>query len=480
VALVIDIELLTGRYDAAGAGDRDVAEWPPHPARVFCALVASCRGDDDRGALRWLESLPAPVVQASGAVLSESRRGYVVTNKTDGSGRSQFHPGRSHQLRIRQSAVPASATVRMVWDDTDTDPAALATLDDLARRVPYLGRSTGLAALRCRALTASDASDTEGLVCFEPASEWAGAQQLRVPYRGYLDDLTTLHAEGRPPWEASRTASYRRVTLDGGGERRPVGLLPSVYTDVLVLRFAGARPDGRLTARFTAALRRAVMARTPDPLPAVLHGHGVPGRPHVVFMGLPNVGHPHADGRLLGLAVAIPDLPETERRMLVRTLLRDMARHGEASEQRRVLELHVPDIGLVDLVYEPGMVRPWATQPERWRRGSRSWVSVTPVVLDRFPKDGDLEREVARSAEVVGLPSPREVVVSPAPLVQGGIRLRPGDLPARARGRIFRHVRLTFDRPVSGPVLIGAGRYLGVGLFMPVDALAPGSAGMAS
>lgn len=475
MALVIDIELLTGRYEAAGAGDRDIAEWPPHPARVFCALVASCRSDDDRWALRWLECLPVPVVQASGQVLGESRRAYVVTNKTDGSGGSQFHPGRSNQLRIRQSAVPASATVRMVWDCTDPDPAALTTLDELARRVPYLGRSTGLAALRCRAMASSDTKDADGLVSFEPVPGWEGAERLRVPYPGYLDDLTSLHADGRPPWEASRTASYRRVTLPGDGERGPAGLLPSVYTDVVVLRFAGARPDGRLTARFTMALRRAAMARTPDPLPAALHGHDAPGRPHVAFLGLPNVGHPHADGRLLGMAVAIPDLPEVERQALVRTLLRDMARSSEGLEQRRVLELHVPDIGLVDLVYEPGMVRPWGTQPERWRRGSRSWVSVTPVVLDRYPKDGDVEREVARSAEIVGLPTPQEVVVSSAPLVEGGIRLRPGDLPSRARGRIFRHVRLTFGQPVSGPVLVGAGRYLGIGLFAPVDAPTPHS-----
>lgn len=478
MALVIDIELLTGRYDAAGAGDRDMAEWPPHPARVFCALVASCRGDDDREALRWLETLPAPVVQASGEVLGESRRGYVVTNKTDPSSGSQFHPGRSNQLRLRQSAVPASATVRMVWDGAEPDPAALATLDDLARRVPYLGRSTGLAALRCRVLAGSDTRGMDGLVSFEPASEWAGADRLRVPYRGYLEDLTTLHDEGRPPWEASRAASYRRVTLAGEDERRPVGLLPSVYTDVVVLRFDGVRPDGRLTARFTTALRRAVMARMPDPLPAALHGHDVPNRPHVAFLALPNVGHPHADGRLLGLAVAIPDLPQPERQALVRTLLRGMVRHRESGEQRRVLELHVPRIGVVDLVYEPGMVRPWGAQPERWRRGSRSWVSVTPVVLDRYPKDGDLEREVARSAEVVGLPTPLEVEVSTAPLVEGGIRLRPGDLPNRARGRLFRHARLTFERPVSGPMLVGAGRYLGIGLFAPADPSPPGFAGV--
>ena len=39
---------------------------------------------------------------------------------------------------------------------------------------------------------------------------------------------------------------------------------------------------------------------------------------------------------------------------------------------------------------------------------------------------------------------------------------------ARAAEMLFRHVAVTFDRTVHGPVLVGAGRYLGVGLLAPV------------
>lgn len=38
----------------------------------------------------------------------------------------------------------------------------------------------------------------------------------------------------------------------------------------------------------------------------------------------------------------------------------------------------------------------------------------------------------------------------------------------RVHGRPFRHVALDFDRTVAGPLLLGAGRYLGVGLLAPV------------
>src|SRR5680860_1475546 len=139
MCLVIDIELISGRYDAAGAGDRDAAEWPPHPARVFCALVASARSESDREALRWLETLPAPVVQASPTVTRGARASYVVTNSVPpkGEGRSQFHPGRTNALKVRHSAVPGTSRVRTVWPDVDADPSKVAVLDGLARRVPY-------------------------------------------------------------------------------------------------------------------------------------------------------------------------------------------------------------------------------------------------------------------------------------------------------------------------------------------------------
>ena len=39
--LAIEFELLTGRYAATAHNDRSRAEWPPHPARIFSALVAA-------------------------------------------------------------------------------------------------------------------------------------------------------------------------------------------------------------------------------------------------------------------------------------------------------------------------------------------------------------------------------------------------------------------------------------------------------
>ncbi|MGH8240830.1 MAG: type I-G CRISPR-associated protein Csb2, partial [Steroidobacteraceae bacterium] len=63
--LAIEIELLTGRYAATEHNDRSRAEWPPHPARFFSALVAALHDHEpvdhaEREALLWLEQQDAP------------------------------------------------------------------------------------------------------------------------------------------------------------------------------------------------------------------------------------------------------------------------------------------------------------------------------------------------------------------------------------------------------------------------------------
>ena len=252
MALAIDIELISGRYDAAGAGDRDAEEWPPHPARVFCALVASARSDTDRDALRWLEGLPAPSVQASPLARHDVRTSYVVTNKVEGSGGSQFHPGRTNARKVRHSAAPGNLRVRVVWPDVSAEASTVALLDALARRVPYLGRSTGVAALSVGVGSEPGSSGLpEGLEQFDPAPGAPVGVGLRIPYPGYLDLLIDQYDNARPSWEVSREVNYRRAGREPQGRSSTLATAASVYTDVIILRFVGLRPDGRLTAIFT-------------------------------------------------------------------------------------------------------------------------------------------------------------------------------------------------------------------------------------
>src|ERR1043166_2388330 len=82
----IRIDLLTERYAATAYNDRERVEWPPHPARLFSALVATwaegqlgtAEGDAELVALQWLQTQPAPRILASSVARTAERTAAVA------------------------------------------------------------------------------------------------------------------------------------------------------------------------------------------------------------------------------------------------------------------------------------------------------------------------------------------------------------------------------------------------------------------
>jgi CRISPR-associated protein Csb2 len=457
MALSIVVRLLEGRYDAGGL-DPGVPEWPPHPARTFCAFVESAVDAPDRDALRWLEALSAPQVWASADIVASRTKGYVVVNAVEGNG-SQTWPGRTNGLRQRVSALPADNTFAIVWPDADPDDPILARLVRLAARVPYVGRSTSAAEV---CVLAESVTERPTWTQYVPVPLGTfGAVALRVPFGGYLHALDDAWDAGIRAWQvAARTVDYASpvstATNDGGAN--------GPYSDLLVWGFrqptVAIGGDDLLTV--TQSLRRAVMSCVGDQAPTEVNGHGADGIPHLAYLGLVDVQHDNADGHLLGVAVAMPrHLAGAARRAVLRGLLGV----GGASP---MTTLNAARGRRLWLVYRPDA--PWGARPERWvpRDGSRAWVTVTPLMLDRHLKrNSDITEEIVRSVVNAGFPAPASVELLAGPAVKGGVeRFRPGILPVWAR-RPTVHCRVVFGRAIRGPVLAGSLRYLGGGLFAP-------------
>jgi CRISPR-associated protein Csb2 len=468
----IIVRLRHGRYDAGGDRPSD-AEWPPHPARVFSALAAAADGDAAWSALRWLEAQPAPEIWADppDRVRAGSAAAYVVKNATHPQGGGNLSwPGRDNGMRTRAFAVPATASFAMVWPHAD--PAdVLAQLRELARLVPYVGRSTSLAEV---SVSDSGPADSGGWVVYEAVQlgDPRTAYQVRIPYVGYADELQVAYVDGRRSWEVARAVPYavreQQAVLAGGGSHSSAHTAESPFEDLMVWTLARpiTRINGDQTVGLASALRNAVMSRIPDPIPAQVSGHGAPGRPHLGFLALPDVGHDHADGHILGLALAIPrDMPPFDLAKLIKAVIMDP-----------LTQLRLP--GGRSLTLQYGADR-YGLQPARWearsRGGSREWVTATPVMLDGHLRRGrDEASEVARSLAIAGYPRLADVEVSAAPLVEGGVRRpRPSTLPATRPHRRLVHARVAFTEPVMGPVLAGSMRYLGLGLFLPAISAAP-------
>jgi CRISPR-associated protein Csb2 len=439
------------RYDAATT-DPEVPEWPPAPARIFAALRASAQTNSDLAALRWLENQPPPSILAERDPLAQRRENaYVVVNSVDKKGGNLTHPGRTNNLRVRTGTTLRDGTATMLWSDATPREDTIGALERLAANVPYVGRTTSPAVVDV--LTDVPRSTPS----FVPSTFTDADVDLPVPFPGLLTELDDLYATGGRSHEAYRDRRPYRYD-DGTKPRQPTEevAIPATYPTVLTFRLA---PDtylpGQLTGVLTAALRRAVLSVVDDPIPPVLSGHGLDGRPHTAYLVFPHVGNQYADGHVLALAIAVP------------------AGHPEAEAAlpkiAGITSLRVPGMGDLTLSRRTAFGGPFGASVDRWIGPARTWTSATPMLLDRFPRRAlSVEQVVADGVERAGYPRPALVETGTTPFFAGAVTVRRHQLPLRdGDRRPTRHVRLTFDQPVTGPVLVGALRHLGLGLCAP-------------
>ena len=246
--------------------------------------------------------------------------------------------------------------------------------------------------------------------------------------------------------------------------------------NLVVLRISGKRISLPGTLRLTGALRGALLKHCPrQPPPEWLTGHtsdGHPSRkPHLALLPLPFVGSQHADGRILGIALALPR--EADEREAVDCLSPFLYDEAGLSVSNRLFDGEWLECQVEQETREPP---PQALRPQRWTRPSRVWASVTPVVLDRHYDGKDRWRraaeDVKQSCERIGLPRPIEAMLHPVSLVEGAPHAREFTHMIRksdGASRNHSHTVLVFDQPVNGPVMIGAGRFRGYGLCLPMD-----------
>jgi CRISPR-associated protein Csb2 len=120
---------------------------------------------------------------------------------------------------------------------------------------------------------------------------------------------------------------------------------------------------------------------------------------------------------------------------------------------------------------------------------ARIWASCTPIVLDRHLKGtaneareqevGQLVRQACRN---IGLPEPSRVAAGKHSALEGSPSAYPsGRAPRWVRWRVpeslgsrqLIHAVIEFVEPVRGPVILGAGRFVGLGLFRALGAAEP-------
>lgn len=563
--LTIGWEYLTGYAVATDPSSRDRAEWPPHPGRVFMAMAAAWfeTGEDgaEGDALRWMESLGDPDLRLPPRELVAERSNvtfYVPVNDKAGPATATLQSApaitRSKQPRTFPRVYVGNTPCIMHWPEADGVDEHRGALDRLCGKVTRIGHSSSLVRMWVAEFVGPDDSHGEHLIPDDRLAD----QQARSISIGLLEMLVERFGENSRSKRAgvneqidALKASKKAVKGKGAKERkvevdaeiellekqllgiasrppiRPTLGLWSGYrrvdgvpvkldarsthfdTDLLVLTHVDGPPLPVVsTLAVTQALRGAVMKHCGfQPVPQWVSGHQADGSAcedhagHLACIPLPFVGHTHADGHLLGVGLAFPrSVDRRERGRVMGPLL--MNNDG----QPREVDLKLGRLG-VWTVKKRDWSEPRDTlQPETWTahpNGAKIWATVTPAVLDRFPKTDRVKDRARWTEEVaaiiaeacsrIGLPEPVSIGIDTTCFHRGGPRAMGKRRPLRghrgtegsdaalsdgfpfypAKGtnasRPQVHVRLEFAGAVVGPMLLGAGRYLGYGLCKPVN-----------
>jgi CRISPR-associated protein Csb2 len=564
----IEVELLAGRYAASAYNDRTHAEWPPHPARFFSALVSALHDNEptdeqERVALLWLEQQSAPAMVVDTISVNEQlgrrqvREVFVPVNdicvaaalepklraaedaleqaraaldakqsdqaakakprelsklqkeldnaqqklakleaslrETSSTSDSELKAAkailpehRTRQVRTFPVVFPADPCFRFVWSSEPAQSTRTA-IDRLCDRVTRLGHSSSL--VRCAVV---DKTLVPHLVP-DPHGEFV----LRTVGPGQVERLEREYV--RHQAVSSRVLPARPQRYGLAAELEEQRAYPrSVFSDDWIIfervdeveastRLKSSRPLSSRGIDFAGALRRALFeVHGARELPPALSGHTATGEraqtPHVAFVALPHVNHEYADASIKGIAIVLPcTLSEDERRTL-HQLVADLERTRAVDADRTVLELATGSSARF-FVRRAEFPESRALNPKTWCKPSTRFVTATPILLDRYPGNlrsnvdrtahkaaGEARASIAAACEHIGLPLPASIEIAFAPLLAGAQPAR-DFAPARRPGQPSRarvHAEIRFAERICGPVILGAGRYFGLGLCLPV------------
>jgi CRISPR-associated protein Csb2 len=266
---------------------------------------------------------------------------------------------------------------------------------------------------------------------------------------------------------------------------------------LLLEHVAGDMPDIRACALVAKVLRNALLSGYEriglgSQVPEEISGHAADGtpacRPHVAVAPLAFVGFPYADGHVLGFALIPPHGSRVLEDDDFRRALRLLA-PLDIERRRRVLTVRTRNATPSDRAFSIDLsptfeVDRHSLDPVPYQRRSRTFGTITPIALDRHLKDDgegrdhEIEVQISAACRNIGLPEPERVIAHKHSAFEGAPSTYPSGrspqwtqwrLPPSLASRQLVHAIIEFAEAVDGPLLLGAGRFMGLGLCRPLD-----------
>ncbi len=469
-----------------GKGDGDVSEWPPSPMRLFQALLAGSRAgcrnsrwsvdelDSLRAAFLWLERQKPPVILAPESEIVSAYSLAVPNNDRDQESDRQerlttkgFRPRR---LSIQDCESRHMAAVHYLWGIPEEDwPAVYRHAEVLcgeAKHIMALGWGIDQVVGYGKIL-----KDTEvDLLAGERWEPWpndrSGNHKLRVPKKGSLRALEEVYELFLT--RLGGATPNPRLSHKGFDTVKYVGSASFPYRPYAAFELTEGTSFRQEATIKVAAMLRSLACRSEnqrdfreqfgDGTEVYLAGH-VNGEKHTPprfsYLPLPTIGHPNSDGMIRRLLIAEPYGGDGFRAGWAQSRLEgQVLRDIDRNERGRLLEISG---------------RRSDNMVSRYGGESRNWSTVTPVILPGYD-DGKLakaEKLLLQAIEQAGLSisSISDLTLRKAPFWPRSQHPKHYQRPSYLRHLPGWHVELTFQEPTLGPLSLGAGRHIGLGLM---------------
>ncbi|MFN3706369.1 MAG: type I-U CRISPR-associated protein Csb2 [Thermoflexales bacterium] len=469
-----------------GRSEDGGVEYPPAPFRLFQALVAwaymgayaNDQPEQKRKALKWLEQQEPPLIIAPSHRELNPLGIYVPNNDAD------KYPERAKRLVLKMSRpiwLGENAIFHYLWPIKETlEKGILEALQRETRRLSILGRSVDEVVSEARLLEPAELNSLEG-ERYYPAPDQAGIRRLRVPKAGSLDSLFALYqarlrfAESREIPDRTtlvcREIVYRTDTWNEGRQRRPFAAF------ALVPPQATARSEKRRAFWHTQTARVAAMARHaalesarrsnrqfPGGIERFVAGHASQGDKQPLerfsYLPLPSINHRFADGGIRRVLIVEPVGGDGKHASWAQRALNGepLVRESDGLTLAELSsELNQADSRLL-ICYV---------------KEADTWLSVTPVILPGYD-DGKYHKALKllrKALEDARIPESivQDVRLQKAPFWPGSAHPTAYFMPGYVRHYSAWHALIKFKQPFYGPLALGVGRHIGLGLFAAAD-----------
>lgn len=500
-ALLFTIRFHEGRYHGSDG-------WPPSPSRLFQALMAgAARGAHippaTVEALDWLEKLPHhPVIAAPHIVVGQVHDIWVPNNDLDAKlserGASDIDTAMASirvKKRVRPVLFDVDTPILYCWPISGQVTYAMA-ICEAAENLYQLGRGLDMAWAGASIVDTADAEQQflnyTGII-FRPSVGNESGHELLCPCPGSRKSLTErFDGMCRRLIPGNRGSTIfiqppKAILIKVAYNSPPIRLIYELRETDVKSSFAPWRLSE--STQLVTEVRDHVVKRMTDALPAhrpdierYIIGRNATDADKTIrvqIVPIPSVGHPHADMRIRRLAVYVPQscpLPSE-----------DLA---WALAQTQTIWTNEQGVVMRELqcVSENSMVN-------RYEKQGRVWKSVTPLVLqtarrrridpdrqdaeakggtERTREDTHAIHAVRQALRYAGISTaPTIVSVQREPFDSRGERAELFAAGTRFPKEALWHVLIMFATPITGPLLLGDGRYLGLGLMQPSE-LQPG------